>query len=1421
MDISKQSTWKTIRVFISSTFRDMQAERDWLVRFVFPRLREELLKYRIHFVDVDLRWGVTSDQNALGVCREVIDECHPRFLCMLGGRYGWVPDGQDKSITADEIHYGVLGREAEKRGHAFFYFRDDNATARMVEETPGDFREPDGSTNATKLANLKKAITDTGLNPRIYGEDAKWDATQKRFTGIEAFGNKVRTDLFESLKNDSELAARFATESTAPLDEFAEETEQMEAFIEERVERYVVGSRQPLLDALRAFAAAEGTPNIFFLTGDPGSGKSALLAKFARDLTRQPSDIPQSVFVIAHFIGASTGSTDLRRTLRRLCHELARAVGNTEFLPLDIKDLITHFQKLLTEAASKQRVILVFDALNQFDATDGAHWLNWLPRELPPGVRIVASVIAPADGQPEHQTLAILRNRPGTRMEKLEPLTEADTLAVIEGSLRRYAKRLSPEQLAALLAKPAGRLPLYVLTALEELRTLGTYEEITDRIRTLPGDARALFGWILTEHLARDPGFCDREGRSCGAALVEKFAACLGVSRHGLSPAELAALLDPGDPLGNVAALLRLLRPYLMRRGELLDFYHGQFREAATETWLSSDAQRQGSHAHLSDYFRNQADPEKNFSWKGKFQRPLMELPFHLSRSNPEALKEILFDFRFLTEKSRQLSIFSVVADFDLAIPILSTNAAGPDLAELLRCLRVNSSILERFPSLLFQQVYNTLIWRSKNWGRLDEALRLPAATRIHPWLRLLNPPAAENVGTWRVLDAGTASPVLKMACLKTEHPTAHCLVAAAHEDGTLRGWDLEIGKRISNMATGGRRILAIRIAPKGSDLFAYTSDGHLFVFDIAHGQTVRLQQLWNEETECASFASDPDAKERPILCAWAKSRRIYLAYSDGRVQTITHSDAKYVSAITFLGDQPRIVLGGISNDAVDNGVTKSRPASHVEIVGWEDELETPLSVGEGTFGTRLTGWINSIATNDDGDAFVTASEMAETDEHSEFEAMFLGQVVLWRKAADRWQPIFCQGDGSGSFAAAYNAINRQIVAAMWDKGLVLWGDDGREIGRVKLASLSCGALCWADRVVPTILASEGPQIKCFESTAFQSHASDSVSRRHSAMVHTGDISPDLRLVVTGSADERVMVSELVEGQPAAFKWRRDQAYRVNTVAFGKSGEVFSGGYDWTIRSRRSSDGTILAESHNDMGRVGTICVSHSGRILAVANTDGSGFSIWSNKLERLGEPFHFRLPGIKTPMAFSAGDRLLALPEDRGGVVIAKLTDLAEIRDRPSGWGTARKESFQVAHRIPTRGRVSALSFAQCSDTLAIADEQSHVFETTDDQVVRLVRLGSQESLMELACPAVTFLAFSREDLLLAVGASTFVLVFDTRTGREVYRIPVTSPVLCMRFSSDGTRLAYVDDGRSTNYAPQCGVLRLEQTDEADAKVN
>jgi hypothetical protein len=88
-------TWKAVHVFIISTFRDLHAERDHLIRAVSPELRERLERHRVHMVDIDLRWGATAEQaddgRGLDLCLEQIDRCRPLFVAVLGQRYGWVP----------------------------------------------------------------------------------------------------------------------------------------------------------------------------------------------------------------------------------------------------------------------------------------------------------------------------------------------------------------------------------------------------------------------------------------------------------------------------------------------------------------------------------------------------------------------------------------------------------------------------------------------------------------------------------------------------------------------------------------------------------------------------------------------------------------------------------------------------------------------------------------------------------------------------------------------------------------------------------------------------------------------------------------------------------------------------------------------------------------------------------------------------------------------------------------------------------------------------------------------------------------------------------------------------------------------------------------------------------------------------------
>jgi hypothetical protein len=95
---------RVIRVFVSSTFRDMQAEREELVKHVFPQLRKLCEQRGVTWGEVDLRWGVTDEQKAEGkvlpVCLAEIDRCQPYFIGLVGERYGWVPESMPADLRA-------------------------------------------------------------------------------------------------------------------------------------------------------------------------------------------------------------------------------------------------------------------------------------------------------------------------------------------------------------------------------------------------------------------------------------------------------------------------------------------------------------------------------------------------------------------------------------------------------------------------------------------------------------------------------------------------------------------------------------------------------------------------------------------------------------------------------------------------------------------------------------------------------------------------------------------------------------------------------------------------------------------------------------------------------------------------------------------------------------------------------------------------------------------------------------------------------------------------------------------------------------------------------------------------------------------------------------------------------------------------
>ena len=52
---------RIFRVFVSSTFADLKAERNALQEHVFPKLRRLCERHGCRFQAIDLRWGVSEE----------------------------------------------------------------------------------------------------------------------------------------------------------------------------------------------------------------------------------------------------------------------------------------------------------------------------------------------------------------------------------------------------------------------------------------------------------------------------------------------------------------------------------------------------------------------------------------------------------------------------------------------------------------------------------------------------------------------------------------------------------------------------------------------------------------------------------------------------------------------------------------------------------------------------------------------------------------------------------------------------------------------------------------------------------------------------------------------------------------------------------------------------------------------------------------------------------------------------------------------------------------------------------------------------------------------------------------------------------------------------------------------------------------
>ncbi|KGD76709.1 hypothetical protein HA49_04260 [Tatumella morbirosei] len=649
---------REIRVFLSSTFRDMDAERDYLVTRVFPEIRRLCYERMVTFSEIDLRWGITEQAAKNGrtvqICLEEIERCRqlgipPFFIGFLGERYGWVPQPNDLSeywqnspdqqyadiirqaltagisVTELEIRFAFLEPPREfsltSAEHGLprvqMYLRDPALTVKLQQQAQdknGWFdRLADGTpdtVSAQKQQSLKQRLR----------RDFSGVIAIDHYASVEAFGESVSHYLREAIDT------LYPAESVP--DSWQQKTREHNLYAMVRRRGYIPleDFRQQLIRQLNR-TAGYIEPAPILITATSGMGKSAFMADLETDLLsrNKPYEWPdedvfknesiedilnkdQNFRVFSHYTGAD-GDQSLENFRHRLFHFLAFAGDNDELSPDDALAW-EQLDQRLARFISQQTVtlVLLLDAVNQLMPAENS-LRRLYQRTWPRRVLLVVS------GTPEASALiSQLNQEPEAsrwQLSELPALTEDQRRALCSARLSGVSKTLSDPLTQRLITADACRNPLFLHLILEELCLHARHEALPSLLDDLltsqtPG---ALFLRVLQ---AADHDYALPQ-------LATRTACCIACSRRGLTHSELAGALAEYPEIRvadqELLPLLARLAPYCINSEGRLRLLHSSFEEAMQHSPVTERCREALISQFIDDNQNDYALAERSWQW--------------------------------------------------------------------------------------------------------------------------------------------------------------------------------------------------------------------------------------------------------------------------------------------------------------------------------------------------------------------------------------------------------------------------------------------------------------------------------------------------------------------------------------------------------------------------------------------------------------------------------------------------------------------------------------------------------------------------------------------------------------------------------------------------------------------------------------
>ncbi|KAL5526090.1 hypothetical protein ACEPAG_7428 [Sanghuangporus baumii] len=953
--------------------------------------------------------------------------------------------------------------------------------------------------------------------------------------------------------------------------------------------RCLGGTRQEYLDPIMEFLFAETSPNILWLTGAAGSGKSTIAVTafekcgakkcspaymfFEREKS-DPSSVIRTIacMLASHYPSVAPHIFDALESNKTIC---AIAIKN-------------QFEKLLLEPLQafpnsvKGPIVIVLDALDECGSVEQRRELLQMLKtgftELPSKVRVLVT------SRPEGDMMEGLPRNDRIRHIELDHTTEGSRhdvdLFIQQEMAKALGKQVSKGNLRV-LCDAADGLFIWASTAVKmvqgAVKPRRSLEKLVNDIRSVGSNGiDSLYATVL-----KGSGIWDDNSDSKDEGM-----AVLGiilVAKEAMTGTVIESFL--GLEEDTVDSVLRRLRSVVSYEpGKPIRLHHASFADYLLSSQSSGDEAW-----HVDEVVQKQAVTERCFDIMAKelhFNMCDLESSFVLNRDIPDLQTRIANNIR--PELDYACRFWGVhlcelsKSDVSTGLKDRMKTFGNEHLLYWFEVL----SMTGQFNRVAIRALYDASMWSasideemySLFWAayRLGSVFAYPISQSApHIYLSAISLWKGESL----VADYYSKShPVVKVDRLGARTP-GQCIKVLGHEsivssvavsadgdriasgyrDGTTRVWSTFSGELIQGPFEADSEVLSVAFSSGGKQVVSGSERGKIHIWDVDTGSVVSVFNINAGDSKVTSVAFSPDS--RRIISV--SDRKVYY-YENGELvpaqieddmdedntgendtdeDDMNEDDSEFVSVHDKDVDFREVTADGKYVLRYKNSMIGIWDASTGK------QVSAPFNVGDAVL----------MTVSSDGKLLMTVS----------VEGLCIWNVdsgELAQKLSD---------DEHLVYSLAFSADVKRVVLAGY--GISIWDvDSGQRIwGPFE------GHTTWITSVIFTpdgkrVISASKDSIRIWDVDGSTEIASGGFEA-HTDTIRSVAYSADGKRIVSGSDDNTIRVWDADSGKhlTGPFKGHTDGVLSVSFSPDGK--RVLSGSEDGTIRIWNAESGELLA----------------------------------------------------------------------------------------------------------------------------------------------------------------------------------------------------------------------------------------------------